>query len=834
MAETRQINSRYTQDIAKVDQVAAANISKINGIDWALYSESPYQGVGSGESCIITNGGRFSGSGGAGQNTTTGACSVWIKRGGGHSSWEGHAGILGWASDNNNWFALYITTSDTIAMGSIISNVYTFRRETLATIAGGGHWHHLYFLWDTTDSTAQDRAQIWVNGVDMNTIGWNTNTTHATQSRAALGISGWSKYCLWCWFGSSQYSEFQVAEMHVFDGTTPDVTEFGEFTDSGLWIPKTYDGSPGYGTYGYYLDFDDENDLGNDVSGNNNDRTPTSITSANHCSDHPENNYARMIWAGGYYTSNEIYWGGLNLNQSAAAYRSAQVDFPPLKSGKWYWELETGNPAHIFNVGISVPEYAKDFSNLSKEVGSAAQDFCGTCANATVFRGRNNGSFKTGNFESGSNVSKRFMFAFDADNNKFWIGRDGTWFQPSGGSEGDPAAGTDPTYDSSDGIDSDTYDYFVCASAYSNQGNILEFGDRLGFEFTPPTGFQALNYQSAEDTWSLLAADPHEVIKSITYEGDGSTEHAVTGVGFQPDLIFFKNGDDTNDWGVYDSSRGAGKRIKCNNNDAEATNSDGLKSFDSDGFTVGDANHVNQNNDTIHAMCFKEDSRFLDIVEYDGDGISGKTISHDLDGVPEFMIIKRLDASQDWPLYHFHMLNKTDPETDYGRLDNSQAFADAADFWNDTAPTSSVFTVGDNNRVNNSSGNYIAYLFRSEPGVCKVGSFYSEVDTGGADQGGYYMTGFDIECLIIMSELSSGGNDYRHMYTPAIQGYNPAANTTCLRMDTNGQFNTSANHGIQFTSNGFKIHKASNALLNADGCWIAFARNAWPYVNERY
>ena len=834
MADVKVINTKFSTEVDKVDTVAESNIARINTIDWnPIYAPSPYNGVGSGDSVILTNGGRFSGSGGAGQSTTTGVYSGWVKTATRHSNWESISGLFGWASDNNNWMAGYLQ-SDIFNLYSIVSNSYTFRRATDAINQDGSHWYHVYMRWNTSEATAQDRAQIWINGVDMNTVGWQVNTTHGTQGRAALG-TGWSRYFGWCWIGASYYSEYKLAEAHMFDGTTPAVTEFGEFTDDGLWIPKTYAGSEAYGTYGYYLDFDDENDLGNDVSGNNNDRTPTSLTSANHSIDHPETNYATGMWAASYYTGFSMFWG-LNANNGAANYRTMGTNWGPLKKGKWYWESHSGGLPSICNIGITSAEQANFVTSTAKEMGGSVYDFVGTMANDTVFRGRNNGTFKTGNFESGSNQNTYHMYAFDADNNKFWIGRNGTWFQPSGGSEGDPAAGTDPTYDSSDGIDAEKYDYFIAMSAYTSQSVILEFGDRLGFSGTVPSGFRACNGEEWADVFGTTT-HPTEVINTTDYDGDGSTDHAITGVGFQPDLVVVKSSNNR-DWVWVDSVRGVTQELNCNNNNSEDVVTVNVKSFDSDGFTVGNGSRTNENGEYYLAFCLKQLSGFFDIQIYNGTGVAHAE-NHDLGVVPEFMIVKRRNANNTWQMYHHHAVDRDAPEEYSAELDVSSTWRAQSTIWNDTAPTASQFTVGTANQVNNSSGTYVAYLFASKDGICKVGSSYTETDAT-ADAGGFYHCGFRPEALIIMSETSSGSNDYRLLTARAYHGAvnqsigapEDASNTRQWRMDTQDQ-SLAATGGIQLMGNGFKIHKTSNAWLNDDLYWIAFAHQPWPFVNPR-
>jgi len=119
---------------------------------------------------------------------------------------------------------------------------------------------------------------------------------------------------------------------------------------------------------------------------------------------------------------------------------------------------------------------------------------------------------------------------------------------------------------------------------------------------------------------------------------------------------------------------------------------------------------------------WKRAPNFFDVVAYTGNGTAGRTVSHNLGVAPEMMWVKRRDAAGwVWAVYHSGV--SVDPETDWLQLNDTNAVADNATFWNDTSPTDTQFTVGTYNGVNASSGTYIAYLFASLDGVSKVGSY---------------------------------------------------------------------------------------------------------------
>ena len=204
----------------------------------------------------------------------------------------------------------------------------------------------------------------------------------------------------------------------------------------------------------------------------------------------------------------------------------------------------------------------------------------------------------------------------------------------------------------------------------------------------------------------------------ITANQSGRSE---TGIGFSPDVIINLVRSRANH-GQQICSRLTGhlQQLFINYNSAEATsNGTALQSFDMDGYTLGADTAGNGWNrytgDTSVKHCFKRSPGFLDVVAYAGTG-SATTVSHNLGVTPELILIKNRGATEDWVVY-----SRSDA-TDHLHLNTGDATADEDGFFNDTAPTSSVFTVGDEDEVNGSY-NYIAFLFATVAGVSKVGTY---------------------------------------------------------------------------------------------------------------
>jgi len=298
-------------------------------------------------------------------------------------------------------------------------------------------------------------------------------------------------------------------------------------------------------------------------------------------------------------------------------------------------------------------------------------------------------------------------------------------------------------------------------------------------------------------------------------------------VGFQPDLVWIKGRSGATDHALYDAVRGVQQQLESNTTTDETTESTGLTAFGSDGFTVGSLAQVNTSTATYVAWNWKESttSKF-DIVTYTGNG-SARTISHNLGVVPNMIIVKaRTTASTDqgWPVYH--SANTAAPETDYLLLNSTAATADLDTVWNDTAPTSSVFSVGTNALVNANNDTYVAYLFANVAGYSAFGSYTGN----GSTDGPMIFTGF--RPRYVMVRRTDSTSDWR-IWDTARDPYNVSNNP--LWANLSNAESADAAHNNDILSNGFKL-RASTASLNASGgtfIYMAFAENPFAYSLAR-
>jgi hypothetical protein len=204
------------------------------------------------------------------------------------------------------------------------------------------------------------------------------------------------------------------------------------------------------------------------------------------------------------------------------------------------------------------------------------------------------------------------------------------------------------------------------------------------------------------------------VYNAVARTGTGATA-TITGVGFPPDLVSVKRRDASAGMSWQDRLRGITNGLIPSATDAEDPAVGSFTALTMDGVVTGTGANSNVSSATYINYFFKRASGFFDVVCYTGTG-SATTFNHNLGAVPELMIVKKRSATDDWAVY-------AGDNTDFLLLNTTAATADDNTYWNDTSPTSTVFSVGTNADVNTSAATYVAYLFATLAGVSKVGSY---------------------------------------------------------------------------------------------------------------
>jgi len=323
-----------------------------------------------------------------------------------------------------------------------------------------------------------------------------------------------------------------------------------------------------------------------------------------------------------------------------------------------------------------------------------------------------------------------------------------------------------------------------------------------------------------------------DYFNSTIYTGNGTASTALTTGTFQPDFCWFKNRGTVEGHVLINAIRGASYNLASNSTAAETNVPDKVSAFTSTGVTLGGSAETNENNEPLVAWSWKangsgsangdgsisstvsvDTTSGFSIIQYTGNGSSGATIGHGLGVVPKVVIVKLTSGSgYDWGVYHASLGN-----TKNLRLNLTDAEATSTAFWNDTTPSSSLVTLGNNATVNGSGSTYIAYCFAEKQGYSKFGSYVGN----GFANGTFVYTGF--KPAFVMSKYASGGGTGSwHMYDNKRKGYNTEndyvqANTTSTENSDTDQ--------VDLLSNGFKW-RANGSETNTNGgtmIYMAFA-----------
>jgi hypothetical protein len=322
------------------------------------------------------------------------------------------------------------------------------------------------------------------------------------------------------------------------------------------------------------------------------------------------------------------------------------------------------------------------------------------------------------------------------------------------------------------------------------------------------------------------------------YTGNGSTQ-SISGIGFAPDWVWVKDRTSANSHGLFDVIRGATNALLSNTTNATVTNANYLQSFDSDGFTLGSEGAFNTNTNlyaswnwkangagvsntagTITSTVSANTTSGFSIVSYTGTGSAGATIGHGLGAVPRMIIVKNRDATDAWQVYH--AANTANPETDYLVLNTTAATADNINRWNDTLPTSTLFSIGDGVEVNTNTEDYIAYCFSEVKGYSKFGSY-----TGNGNANGTFVyTGFKPAFVMIKNSTTAG--DSWQLWDNKRLGYNVDNNP--LFPNTSGAEGTSDISDI--LSNGFKMRTTASGFNTSGDTYIYMAFASSPFTTS--
>lgn len=335
--------------------------------------------------------------------------------------------------------------------------------------------------------------------------------------------------------------------------------------------------------------------------------------------------------------------------------------------------------------------------------------------------------------------------------------------------------------------------------------------------------------------------DGRTVMAATLYTGTGATQtinNSANGVSFQPDLVWVKGRSGATDHAWYDAVRGVQKQLESNTTTAETTETTGLTAFGTTGFTIGALAQMNTNAATyvawqwnaggttvtntsgsISAQVRANATAGFSVVGYTGTGANA-TVGHGLGVAPSMIITKvRSTSGADWSVYHASVGN-----TKSLFLNTTAAPSTSVNFWNNTSPTSTVFSVGISGGTNNSGNTMIAYCFAAVAGYSAFGSY---TGNGSAD-GPFVYLGFRPR-FVMWKRTDAVANWFLmdSSRTPA----NPV-NLELYADQTNAEVTFT---DCDFLSNGFKL-RTSDSSRNASGgtyIYAAFGENPFKFSNAR-
>jgi hypothetical protein len=715
---------------------------------------------------------------------------------------------------------LNINATGSLTFAIVVSGVGTDYLITNNLLRDPSAWYHIVFSCDT--SVGSNQFKFYVNGVQAS---YSTNTAITINYGTYLN-SGSSVAQLGRSATYAQYFDGYLAEVNFIDGQALTPASFGSTNaTTGVWQPAPYTGT--YGTNGFYLPFTDNSAL---------------TTSSN-------------VGLGRDYSGNGNYWATNNISITAGVTYDSMTDVPTLTSAtaanfavlnpNW-----TGAGAVLSNANSQYDYSVQNWATSTGSIGVSSGKYYWELVFTVAYPGNPGGLIGITNGKS--NVQTVNYYAGQDTNGYGYYSVNGQkYFNGVASAYGatysvndvmgvalDMDAGTLTMYKNnvSQGVmvTGLTGTWFPALCVFGAVG-VANFGQRP-FTYTPPTGFVALNTFNLPTSTIVKG---NTVMDATLYTGNGSTQTITNAAGFKPDLVWDKRRDSAGNHGLFDSVRGAGNWISSNATNAETSGVNGVSAFNSNGFSVGSHPDYNTNGATqvawqwqagqgttssntsgsITSTVSVNASAGFSVVTWTG--ASGtNTIGHGLGVAPSWIVTKSRSATGGWPVYHVSIGG-----TGAVQLESSGATNTNIGYWNNTAPTSSVFTTSVTSFPSGTT--FVAYCFVQIPGFSSFGSYTGN----GSTDGPFIYTGFRPKYFLIKC-TSTGGAGYDWYVLDSVRNpYNYVINYLYPNYSNAEDSSGGPNFSFDFVSNGVKIRGNGNGQ-NQNGqtfAYIAFAEN--PFKN---
>ena len=734
-------------------------------------------------------------------NTDIWTLSFWVKR----TKFGGNHIVFGQA-DGSNWMAISWDSTEQLLWRDRPGGATNVVVKTTKKFRDSSAWYHIVLIYDSSQGTAADRAQVWVNGVRETSFSSSTypsqNANSQWNSSGVKTIGGYNHSSI-----EQEYDGY-LADCYMIDGQNKPPENFGKTDpDTGAWIPIEYTGT--YGDNGFFLNFSDNSStsaLGTDSSGEGHDGSTTNFSvdtddeiACDSFSDTPTNNWCIMN-VNNNPNGASLSQGGLAVSLVYPHGDNGLYASFGVTSGKWYWEAKCTSAGNRGQVGVTDAGH-KSGSNSGYNYSVATRHTGGTGDTSGTSNSNLDAVIDSGNWVT---------FCFDADNGQIWYSREAapnisgtanvTGLTLGSGREWKPHI-----RETGNPVSNFTFNFGASAA---------------GFKYGPPNDdYKPLNAANLPEPTIKKGSD-HFLTK--TYSGTGSTQTITTGL--DADLVWVKRHNATQYHIIANTISGAGSYLVPHEQDQESDGGSQLiNGFNSTGFQVGTEAAVNANGGSYVSWNWKESAAAgFDLVSDTGTG-SDKTVSHGLGVKPDMMIRKARGRSDNWVVYHKHMDGAD--ATEYLEFNTDNGQQNYHEIWNDTAPTSSVFTVGSDTAVNEDGTGYLTFLFSSVAGYSKVGMY----NANNSDNGPFVYTGFAPSWIMIKNRDSTGP---WNIFDTKRETYNPREKN--LRANTDAG-EDSARY-IDFLSNGFKLRNHGTEMNDPDGAeylYLAFADTSFKYANAQ-
>ena len=798
----------------------------------------------------ITNSLRFNDASAAHMTMTPGAAgnrrlwtwSAWVKQSTPANGSSG-LGMFGSYTNNNNTANIQIDGTSGNFHFEDYTGSYNALQVTERVLLDYNAWYHLMVVLDTAQSTAANRVKMYINGALAVT---KTGGAHALPDQdAELRIANNAQHEIGLVNGAYHFDGY-MADINFVDGAALTPASFAETGKYGEWKPIDTSGLT-FGDEGFHLDFKlptaNATNLGKDTSGNSNNFALANITATDQMLDTPTNNFALfnpLVPSYNATSSVEAFSEGNTriLNSGSGVTGGGYSNMDPGSSGKWYFEallVDVGN-----NAGIGV-------TTDRRRIERGTPSFSAYDGGVIYLSGGNKNLVGTASSYGNSYTDGDIIgvaFSIDDDTIEFF---------KNNASEGSLALYTNDQsayhksgYWPSVAIDPGNGEWRInfgqdsSFAAAKTAGSKADGNGRGDFFYTPPSGYLAMCTENLPEPTVV----PSEQFKTVLYTGDGADDRDIQ-VGFRPGWSWFKQRGGTTNHYVYDIMRGGTKYLIPNLANADATDADGVDTGKTNaqiggggGFrllgnsapTNGDgllyvswnwraseSGGVSNSNGTIASSVNVNPVSGFSIVTWTGTAEIG-TVGHGLSIVPRLILMKNRSAgSTDWQIFTFRMTSLNEMNL------NQNHASTATDVFNDTDPTTSVFSINASAVVNGDGNAMIAYCFHDVLGFSKFDSYEGNNNANGR----FVHTGFR-PALIWIKAIDATGDWY--LYDNKRLGFN--VDNNYLR--TNQTSAESTDDILDIVSNGFKL-RSTNSEHNAAATfdYIAFAETPFKYANGR-